>query len=215
MAFVNFAGALPRSLGNRLHAQRSVVTCSAPANRHVSRRALLAGAVALAGLGGSAGSALAAGSSVDQAVEKAVSKVFFPKKGFNAPAADKVGNIDRKFLESAEGKAAVSTLKGYQAKIDTLYTAFKEDPQAPIPLKDAFQISKLRDALNTFDEAFDEEAQIETDKVVRGIIQDIGELQNAAALKPGTPRTKKKIDRTQDWFETLTRDFNKLMSYYS
>ncbi len=81
-------------------------------------------------------------------------------------------------------------------------------------VKEAFQISELRNALNTFDEAFDEEAQRETDKVVRGIIQDIGELQTAAALKEGATRTKKKIERTQDWFEKLVGDFNKLLSLY-
>lgn len=211
MAFVNFAGALPRSSASRLHSSRSVVTCSAPTPKPVSRRALLAGAAALAGLSGSAGSSLAA----EGGVEQAVSKFFFPKKGFNAPDAPQAGTIDRSVFQTSEGKAAISTLKGYQEKLDTLYTSFKDDPQAPLPVKDTFQISKLRDALNTFDDAFDEEAQKETDKVVRGIIQDIGELQNAAALKPGAPRTKKKIERTQDWFETLTRDFNKLLSYYS
>lgn len=84
-----------------------------------------------------------------------------------------------------------------------------------MPVRKLVSISELRNALNIVNEAVDEESQVQTDKVVRGIIQDIGELQTAAVVKKGQVRTPKKIDRTNDWFLKLTADFQRLLSFYS
>lgn len=150
-----------------------------------------------------------------EGVEKTVSKLFFPKDRFTTDPAG--GAIDKSVLESPSGKAAVKTLLKYQSEIDSLYAEFKGNPQLELNPRvgKTFPISELRDALNQFGEAFDENSQKETDKVVRNIIQDIGELQTAGALRAGTVRTERKIQRTNDWFERLTTDFKRLMSFYS
>lgn len=152
-----------------------------------------------------------------EGVEKTVSKLFFPKEGFTSDSKPLGATIDKSILESPSGKAALKALLQYQADIDTLYSEFKGNPQLELNprIGKTFNISQLRDALNAFNEAFDEDSQKETDKVVRNIIQDIGELQTAGALKSGAVRTERKIQRTADWFERLSGDFRRLMAFYA
>lgn len=151
-------------------------------------------------------------------IEKAISKALFPKEGFNAPdsvlpSADK---INRELMSKPEVKDALSKLQGYQKNLIDLFDKFKNDPQAELQsaVRDIVPISELRNALNVVNEAIDENTQIETDKVVRSIIQDIEELDAASALKSGVERTQKKIDRTSDWFDKLGGDFKRLLSFY-
>lgn len=152
-------------------------------------------------------------------LERAFSKVLFPKEGFNAPdsvtPSDKIVNKDA--LKTKEAKDALSTIRSYDSAITDLYEKFQKDPQIEltVSVRNLVSISALRNALNVVNEAIDEDSQIATDKVVRGIIQDIGELETAALLKKGGTRTPKKIERTADWFDKLTSDFTKLLSFYS
>lgn len=152
-----------------------------------------------------------------EGVEKTVSKLFFPKEGFTNESKPLGATIDKSILESPSGKAAYKALQNYQTEIDSLYAEFKGNPQLELNPRvgKTFNISELRDALNAFNEAFDEDSQKETDKVVRNIIQDIGELQTAGALKKGAVRTERKIQRTADWFDRLSIDFNRLMAFYT
>lgn len=152
-------------------------------------------------------------------LERAFSKVLFPKEGFNAPdsvtPSEKIVNKDA--LKTKEAKEALSTIRSYDSAITDLYNRFQKDPQIELTtsVRNLVSISTLRNALNVVNEAIDEESQVATDKVVRGIIQDIGELETAAILKKGAARTPKKIERTTDWFDKLTGDFSKLLSFYS
>lgn len=198
--------------------RRPVVCALRRDSRALSRRdALSAAAAAVAAAAGAAAFPTPARAAGGVGIERAVSKFFFPKEGFNVPDAPLPGALNRSVLETAAGKAAVESLRKYQEAVDELYTEFKNDPQAKLnPRVGAiFQISELRGALNTFGEAFDEDAQRETDKVVRNIIQDVGELKTAAALREGATRTQRKIERTTDWFEKLVSDFKRLMAYYA
>lgn len=111
----------------------------------------------------------------------------------------------------------MAKLRTYEQNISELYAKFQAQPattELSQTVRGMVSISDLRSALNVVNEAIDELAQVETDKVVRGIIQDIGELENAAALKPGGTRTQKKIVRTTDWFDKLEKDFKRLLAFY-
>lgn len=192
--------------------------CSA-SPQPVSRRSLLTtGATAAAAL--LAAAALPAPASADNArgLERAFSKVLFPKTGFNAPDSQvNSSTIDKAILSSSDGKAALSKIEAYSKGISDLYASFKLNPQLELsdPVRKLISISQLRNALNVINEAIDEDGQTQTDKVVRGIIQDIGELENVSYVKKGAARTPKKIERTMDWFEKVTGDFTRLLSFYS
>lgn len=193
-------------------------TCSA-SPQPLSRRTLLTtGAAAAASLLAAAAVPAPASAEKGRGLERAFSKVLFPKEGFNAPDSQ-VGTAttNKDLLASKEGQAALLKIRGYSNGIDDLYNSFKLDPQIELadPVRKLISISELRSALNVVNEAIDEDGQTQTDKVVRGIIQDIGELENVAYKKKGNPRTPKKIERTTDWFEKVTGDFSRLLSFYS
>lgn len=216
MAFIP-GPALPSASVSTPARHRSICRASTtPSTPSVSRRHLLAG---LAGVLATLAVPNDASAKNGEGLERAFSKVLFPKEGFNAPdTLQPSGNIvDRDILSKPAGKAALSKLREFDTAVTDLYSKFQADPQVELSptVRKVISISELRSALNTVNEAVDEQSQIETDKVVRGIIQDIGELQNAAALKTGVPRTLKKIERTNDWFIKLTGDFKRLLSFYA
>ncbi|PXF46408.1 hypothetical protein BWQ96_03802 [Gracilariopsis chorda] len=217
MAFVNVP--LLPTTQRRAH---SAVTCSATPptpQQRVSRRDLLSGAAAVTAALLAAALPSPASANIGKGLERAFSKVLFPKVGFNAPDALKPSEniVDKSVIETKEGQAALKKLKEYDTKIAQLYLQFKENPQLDLTpsVRNLVSISELRNALNVVNEAIDEQSQTETDKIVRGIIQDISELEVAAVLKKGGQRTPKKIDRTADWFEKITGDFTRLLSFYS
>lgn len=210
MAFVPGA-TLPTTQSTRANAR---FVCSAQPN--ITRRQLLSTAAAAAAALVTSSPAHAKGG---EGLEKAFSKVLFPKEGFNAPdtLAPSPSIVNQDVLKTKEASAALKRIQDYDTAIADLYGRFKSDPQIELTtsVKKLVSISDLRNALNVVNEAIDEQSQTETDKVVRGIIQDIGELENAAVLKPGSSRTKKKIERTEDWFAKLTGDFKRLLSFYA
>lgn len=220
MAFIT-GPALPSTSGRT--ARGATIVCSqqrpdGPSTAVSRRQLLVSAAIAAAGALSSSVSSPAANAADATGLERAISKALFPKEGFNAP--DSVlpdpKKINREIMSKPEVKSALAKIEEYQKKVGDLYTKFKDDPQAELSalVKDAVPIDELRNALNTVNEAIDENTQFETDKVVRGIIQDINELEVASDLKPGIERTQKKIDRTVDWFEKIGGDFTRLLSFY-
>lgn len=183
----------------------------------LSRRALLSGAAAAAAVVALSGTAPAPARAESGGIAGVVSRTFFPKSGFNAPEAIKPADIakDAEALGTASVKGAISKLASYRDAVAALRKDFKADPQLAVGAKARalFTISDLRDVLNEVDSVFDEESQKETDRVVRRIIQDVEELETSAAVRPGTPRSPKKIDRVDRWFDKLDSDFERLLSF--
>lgn len=217
MAFITSTPILSSSCNTR-SASPSITTTS-PTKMSVSRRDVIRTSIALSlslipTLTTNANAAHAANG---EGLEKAFSKVLFPKSGFNVPDGAPPPTIDQSVLSTPEAKEALSTIRSYQTNISDLYSQFKVDPKTmelTATIRKLVSISDLRISLNIINEAIDESSQIESDKVVRGIIQDIGELENAAQLKPGANRTAKKMTRTGDWFDKLGKDFVQLLAFY-
>lgn len=187
MAFIT-GPTLPSTV--RSKTSRTIVCSVSPQRRPVSRRELLSAAAAALS---AAVLAPKAASAAD--FQGAVSKALFPKQGFNAPDLLPTSKVvvDREILSKKEATAALKRLHDYDGAISDLYSRFTANPQIELtgPVKSMVSISDLRNALNIVNEAIDEDSQVETDKVVRGIIQDIGELEMAGALKSGSTRTAK------------------------
>lgn len=224
MAFVSsFAGAsvAPAAAARTGGGARMTATPPPPppasSTPALSRRALLSGAAAAAAVAALSGTAPAPARAESGGIAGVVSRTFFPKSGFNAPEAIKPADIakDAEALGTASVKGAISKLASYRDAVAGLRKDFKADPQLAVGAKARalFTISDLRDVLNEVDSVFDEESQKETDRVVRRIIQDVEELETSAAVRPGTPRSPKKIDRVDRWFDKLDSDFERLLSF--
>jgi hypothetical protein len=181
----------------------------------ISRRAAISAAMLVA-----AGLLVPRDASAGLGIEGAVSKVFFPKEGYNAPDKTVPGavTVDAEITSRPEFKAALKRLSEYSALIKDTTTKFAANPTSydvAGTVKATMKVDDIRSSLNTVNEAFDEETQRVTDKVVRGIIQDIGEIITNSALKPGTSRTPKKIDRTTLWLSKISTDFDHLLAFYN
>lgn len=183
----------------------------------LSRRSLLSGAAAAAAVAALSVSAPAPARAESGGIAGVLSRTFFPKSGFNAPEVIKPADIakDVEALNSASVKGAIQKLASYRDAATALRKDFKADPQLAVGAKARalFTISDLRNVLNEVDSIFDEDSQKETDRVVRRIIQDVEELETSAAVRPGTPRSPKKVDRVERWFEKLDSDFERLLSF--
>ncbi len=89
------------------------------------------------------------------------------------------------------------------------------DPQAEItPLvRQTFEFSKLRSALNTLGTAFDEDTQRGTDRIARIILQDVTELETSSKIKPGIPRSSIRLKNVTAKLEKLDKAFGELISF--
>lgn len=182
----------------------------------VSRRALLSGAAAAA----AAAVSLPVFAEPSPGIAGLVSKIFFPKEGFNAPELTNPSGVvvDQTVLGTAEAKEALEKLRGYKGLVEKVVTDFEAAPatfDVAATFKKDVKIDGIRMVLNVVNEAFDEETQKQTDKVVRGIIQDVGELQYNGGVKEGAQRTPKKIERTRQWLTKISSDVTYLAAFFN
>mmetsp|Transcript_8195 Transcript_8195/g.20350 ORF Transcript_8195/g.20350 Transcript_8195/m.20350 type:complete len:277 (+) Transcript_8195:57-887(+) len=128
------------------------------------------------------------------------------------------GNVEliKEEMAKPEVQASLKELKGTRDTIDKLYSGFKENQNLQLSASvSSISIVKLRDDLNKLTLALDEDTQIKTDKIVRVIIQDLVELEQAAKLKEGAARTPKRIAAVTKWFSQTTGDFDKFLAYFA
>eukprot|EP00183_Erythrolobus_madagascarensis_P003703 CAMPEP_0185856478 /NCGR_PEP_ID=MMETSP1354-20130828/29017_1 /TAXON_ID=708628 /ORGANISM="Erythrolobus madagascarensis, Strain CCMP3276" /LENGTH=218 /DNA_ID=CAMNT_0028558729 /DNA_START=12 /DNA_END=668 /DNA_ORIENTATION=+ len=190
------------------HQDQSTGECSSALSRRSILRVVgLGAATALVAAGAEEARADGLGGSFSQAL--------FPKGQLSEIKRDQVV-MDKDVLNDPAVKAGLAELREYRSKLSDIKTEFGSDPQMDIDakLKGTFSVSKLRDDLNKINSAFDEETQIRTDRIVRGIIQDLGEIAAVAKTKPDVARTPKKIEKTKVWLDKLSGDFDKLLSFY-
>lgn len=126
-----------------------------------------------------------------------------------------VAQIVKEEFSKPEVQKALADLKATRGKIGALYDGFKANNNLQLSESIAsFSIVALRNSLNSLTTALDEDTQIKTDKIVRTIIQDLVELEQATKLKEGAARTPKRIAATTKWFDQTTGDFDKFLAYF-
>lgn len=112
---------------------------------------------------------------------------------------------DEAALGSSEVKSSLDKVRAVQAKVQDAKAALDKDKQADVtPFLRQISYADLRINLyNASNKVLDEDAQRGTDRLIRVIMQDINEAEQAAVLKPGVKRSERKI-------EALTRKVRKL-----
>lgn len=191
------------------------------ASDQYSRRALLTGA-GYAALAVALGQITPAVAGPAPGIEGAVAKRFFPKEGFNAPEKTTAANtkINPEVMSKPEAKQALEKLREFSDKMTALTAAFEGNPKyynLADELQRSIKVDDIRSALNTVLEAFDEETQKTTDKLARGIIQDLSEVLYNSSIAPGVTsgRTPNRIDRITKWLAKINGDFKYLLSFYT
>jgi hypothetical protein len=181
------------------HARCTAPLCSADPQLALSRRA-----------------ALAAGASVAASCAAPAWAGYVTNLGIET-TKPKDADVDDELLASKEVQAGLTAIASYRAAASALKLKFDADGSMPlIPvIRQEFDFSKLRDALNIVTTVFDDTTQETTDRVARSILYDLTELENASRLKKGeTDRTPKKIANVNKWFGKLDKDFGELQAYF-
>ena len=80
-------------------------------------------------------------------------------------------------------------------------------------LRKQFDFGKLRADLNTLNSAFDEETQRGTDRLIRGIMQDLTELETANAQKDGIERSERRVATMNAKLDKLQSAFDDLLAF--
>lgn len=127
-----------------------------------------------------------------------------------------VAQINAEELAKPELQKSLANLQATRAKVAGLFDSFKQDNNMQLSEQlQGFSIVALRNDLNTLTGALDEDTQIKTDRIVRVIIQDLVELDQAVKVKKDMARTPKKVAATTKWFSQTVGDFDKFLAYFA
>jgi len=123
--------------------------------------------------------------------------------------------IDTEILGSSKVQDALKKVKGYKSAVNTMQSALESNPQynvKPVIMKE-LDISNLRDSLNVVNSAFEEDTQRGTDKLIRVILQDITELEQANNQKDGIERSPRRLATMQGKLAKLDKAFSDYLAF--
>ncbi len=115
--------------------------------------------------------------------------------GFGKGATAVISPKDAVVLEvTADVKSGADSLSKYIASVKSIRADLAKNPNADLvsSMKSSLQSAPLRDTLNKFNSAFDEDTQKGTDRLIRVALQDVTELQREVLVKEGKARSESK-----------------------
>jgi hypothetical protein len=123
--------------------------------------------------------------------------------------------IDDEILASAPVQKAIKDVQEYAGIVRTLKSTLASNGQVDLHpvLTKQFDFSRLRACLNTANSAFDEDTQKGTDRLIRGILQDITELETANKQKEGIERSERRIAGMMGKIDKLQLSFDDFLKF--
>lgn len=123
--------------------------------------------------------------------------------------------IDDEILATEAVQKSISSLKGYLNVVQKLKSGVESNGQLDIVpvIRTDLDFVALREAMNTLNTAVDEDTQKGTDRLIRIIIQDIGELEANSKLKDGIPRSEKRLTVICGKLDKLEKAFGDLLAF--
>mmetsp|Transcript_26599 Transcript_26599/g.25465 ORF Transcript_26599/g.25465 Transcript_26599/m.25465 type:complete len:212 (-) Transcript_26599:88-723(-) len=126
----------------------------------------------------------------------------------------KTAVIDSEILATDAVQKSITSVKGYLETVKAMQAALKGNDQTDIgaSVRKDLDFVGLRVDLNTLNSAFDEDTQRGTDRLVRIILQDITELEQANRQKDGIPRSERRLGIMNGKLDKLNKAFSDLLS---
>lgn len=123
--------------------------------------------------------------------------------------------IDDEIFNSSNVQTALKAVKQYAAMVGEMKSSLAANSQVNLGpyLRKEFDFSKLRASLNDLNSAFDEETQRGTDRLIRGIMQDLTELETANAQKEGIERSERRVANMNAKLDKLQTAFNDFLAF--
>lgn len=123
--------------------------------------------------------------------------------------------VDQDILKSDAVQKAIVAVRGYKQSVVDMKSVLVADPQADIgpKVRKDFDFSVLRTDLNAINAALDEDTQRGTDRIVRGILQDITELEVTQKQKAGVPRSETRLGNVCRKLDKLDSAFGDYLAF--
>ena len=127
----------------------------------------------------------------------------------------KAAEVDADILKSDSVQSALKKVKGYRTAVQDMQAALKADAQVNVKktIIKELDFADLRDTLNTVNTAFEEDTQRGTDRLIRVILQDITELEQANTQKDGIPRSARRVEIMEGKLFKLEKAFSDFLAF--
>merc|ERR1719305_796189 len=126
-------------------------------------------------------------------------------------------DIDDDLLKSRPVQKSLENLRTYKKNAAALQQQLAKTPDMELipTIRKQFDFAAIRDDLNVATTVFDDQTQLTIDRLSRGILYDLTELENASRFKKGAEqvRTPKKIDSVNQWFTKYDGDVDTFLAY--
>lgn len=125
--------------------------------------------------------------------------------------------LDEEALKSTEVKAALKDLRSLYSSVKSLRESVASDSQYDVSkvIRTDFDATRVRNTFNALNPVFDKDTQKGTDRLQRGIIQDLVEIDSSAKITPGKTRSPKKLALVNEKLRKLEATFQQLDEYFS
>lgn len=122
--------------------------------------------------------------------------------------------IDTDLLKSSSVKEAINAIQKVRTAVSTVQTTLEGNPQSSViatsMIGDPY---KIRESCNVINTILDEDTQRYTDRLIRNIVQDLVEIDIAAAQKDGIARSARRYDNVQNKLTKLAKSIDELLAF--
>ena len=123
--------------------------------------------------------------------------------------------VDSDILGSSVVQDALKSVQGYLGLVGEMKKALAGNDQVNLGpvLRKQFDFGKLRADLNTLNTAFDEDTQRGTDRLIRGILQDLTEVETANSQKEGIERSPRRLATLNAKLDKVESAFQQYLAF--
>ena len=126
----------------------------------------------------------------------------------------KTAEIDIDLLKSSSVKDAINAIQKVRTSITNVQSSLQSNPQSSViatsMIGDPY---KIRESCNVINTILDEDTQRYTDRLIRNIVQDLVEIDIAAAQKDGIARSARRYDNVQNKLTKLAKSIDELLAF--
>jgi hypothetical protein len=140
--------------------------------------------------------------------------------GFGAGSPEvldpKTAVVNQETYKSDEVKGGIEGLAALTKSVGEIKASLKANGQLDftVPFKAELSRGKVRNVLNAYNTAFEEDTQRGTDRLIRAVIQDVTELDRELQVKPGKARSATKVEACLKRLGAAEKALNDLAAFY-
>jgi hypothetical protein len=123
--------------------------------------------------------------------------------------------VDDEILASGAVQTSLKSVKAYSGLVTEMKNSLAANTQVNLGpvIRKEFDFGKLRAELNTLNSAFEEDTQRGTDRLIRGILQNLTELEVSNNQKEGIERSERRVTNLNAKLDKLQSSFDDFIAF--